>query len=1340
MKSRLLKVLLFVFIFAVSVKGNNISINSFPLMEGLPSNTIQRVFQDREGFLWLGTLDGLCRYDAYRLLVFRSDVNNPDLLTNNEITCIAEDNNNNLLIGTKRGLNVLNKKTYSISPFCDSVMRNQDIKAMKVTRDGAIWIGTTSMVYCFNPDFSLRRQYGDVLPATSVNSFYEDEDSNLWLMLWNEGLYKYNKEQDDFVRMPRVGKEDNPFCLFVDSRNRFWLCTWNDGVFIFDTKDKAKPYKHINIINREKQMPENIFFSIAEDDTYGYVWLMSTSGIYAFEHIGDDSLKEVNISGFFKDNNNIYSEIIKDRTGNLLIATFSEGLLSVNFEKPRIENYTFPYIKDRTGLTPNITSLYKDEDGDIWLYLDRWGLALYKPEEDRVVFCQDIPALRDVGGFDVINNISGFRSMPGTIWVASDNDKMIYSIKKENGKIVSSEVVYQKDISASYGNPFFFYEDKKGNVWISTSSGLYLKLPDNEYIEPVDYNFGIISGITEDAEGRIWVSTKNAGIYIIPSFSVLPVGEPKHLTKASGELLSDNIESIHTDKNGYVWIGTNEGYVFYYDAMTQDFTDVTMSLNLFGEKVLTLLDDQLGHIWAMTDKRIIEYDPSTKALRDYTTADGIFVSSFRTAAFYNDDKAGRLYFGGNKGISVFKQSESFTRQPKESIALITDVKVNNEQAFSMRDKDRFDITTQTLILEPDDKNIEIGFSSLNYVYPSKIRFAYKMEGVDDKWVYTNNRQYAFYNKLSKGRTTLLVKATDENNQWNPVASRLSIYKRPAIYETWWAYIIYFVFFIVVAYFTYKIITNRIKLRNEIKIIQIEKEKSEELTQTKLRYFTNISHDFLTPLTILSCLVDDAEAAYKNNSPLFGSMRSNINKLIRLIQQVLDFRKIENDKMNLNLSRGNIVKFVRDICYTNFPPLIKKKKISFNFVSASEDIQAYFDADKIDKITYNLLSNAFKYTQDGGSVVVDIEKEGRWFVMKVTDSGVGIDSENLPHIFTRFYNNDKSIARETNGIGLSLAKELVTIHKGHISVRSEPGEGSVFIVRIPIDKASYGEYDVDRLDALIIEGATFSSEEIAVPDYDENKLQQDSSTILIVEDDEELRSLVKKILSYRYRVLSASDGVEALSVINEENVDIIISDVMMPNMDGLEFCRTIKKDIETSHIPVILLTAKNSVDERAECYNAGADAYISKPFDLKVLDARIKNFAANKKTKQKAFQEDEYINLSKLEYQSIDEKFLSQAVKLIEDNLQDVDFDVNVFAGELNMSKSSLYRKLKTITGLSPVEFIRNIRLKIACQRLKDRSISISEVAYAVGFSDPKYFAKCFKNEFNITPSEFQKKS
>lgn len=704
-----------------------------------------------------------------------------------------------------------------------------------------------------------------------------------------------------------------------------------------------------------------------------------------------------------------------------------------------------------------------------------------------------------------------------------------------------------------------------------------------------------------------------------------------------------------------------------------------------------------------------------------------------------------MLYGGNRGITAFTPYERLSEHPQNIKTMIADVKIDGMSALLEKNNNRFDLSNQSIILNSGDKNIEIDFSSLNYAFPDKIKYAYKMEGVDDNWVYVKgDRQFAFYNQLPKGKRTFYLKATDVNGLWSEYISKISVYKQPAFYETWWAYTLYAVFIIICIYLFYRRMQKRMQLRHELKIAQIDREKSEELVQTKLRYFTNISHDLLTPLTIITCLVDDAELISGERIPQLNMIRSNVNKLKRLLQQILDFRKVESGNMKLSLSQGDIIPFVSDVCSVNFAPLMKKKKQTFVFSVEEETLIACFDADKVDKIVSNLLSNACKHTDAGGEIKLMMKSYQvsghRRLCIQVSDTGEGIASEELENIFARFYTAHKKDGSESNGIGLSLTKDLVELHHGSIKVESELGKGSIFTVDFPIDKDSYkeNEFAVEKVkekkDEVILDGVDLDeSEETEMGTHQTNEHH-----LLLVEDNEELLYLMKRILSRNYHVLIAKNGIEALEIVKENEIDIVISDVMMPEMDGLELCRNLKSDLETSHISVILLTAKNTVEDRVECYNAGADGYIAKPFELKILEARINNFINHKRSKQEEFRSNADAQIDALETSVVDKEFFDKVFSVVETNISEGDFGVVQLADALAVSKSSLYRKMKVATGLSPIEFIRNIRLKHGSQLLKNRSISVAEVAYECGFSNPKYFAICFKDEFGVTPKEYQK--
>ena len=1043
--------------------------------------------------------------------------------------------------------------------------------------------------------------------------------------------------------------------------------------------------------------------------------------------------------------NNIFSEIVKDKSGNLWIAAFNEGLSMIDLNKPLIQNYSFPSIREKTGFITNIKNIYEDGDGDLWIDQNRWGVGIFNPGTNKLQLYTDIPSLKNVPN---LRNISCIISVPllNEIWLGSEYYPEIYRVKKEKDRIELLGTLNLSNYADNPGFPRIFYEDSKHNLWVVTTKGILVKPEKEKNLQDTKFPSMDITGIGEGKDGTLWIGTRKQGVYnaIVSSNLTFEKKGLKNLTTQTDKLVSDNIGAICIDDNGLVWMGSLDGDVFTYDPRTKKVENLSNMFDMLEEGIFNIITDQLGHIWISTNKRVIEYDPKNGGIMDYSTMDDVMVNSFMPNS-YLKTRSGKILYGGNKGISVFTPYEHLSDNPRRIRAMVADVKIDGVSSLLEKDNQRFNLRSQTISFDAGDKNIEIDFSSLNYAFPDKIKYAYKMEGVDDDWVYVRgDRQFAFYNQLPKGKRTFYLKTTDTNGLWSNYIAEIQVSKEPAFYETWWAYMFYVVLVILSLYLFYRRMKRRLQLRHELRIAQIDREKSEELVQTKLRYFTNISHDLLTPLTIITCLIDDAEMTNGSRISQLSMIRSNVNKLRRLLQQILDFRKVESGNMKLSVSKSDIVSFIDDVCKVNFAPLIRKKSQTFIFSTEDKHLIAYFDRDKIDKIVSNLLSNACKYTSEGGEIKLIMksyqEAEHTHLRIQVVDTGEGIAPGDLENIFKRFYTAHKGDESESNGIGLSLTKDLVELHHGTIEVESELTKGSTFTIYFPIDKDSYqenelitGETPVNDKKAAMI----FEHEDLEKPGVVED-VQVNDNHLLLVEDNEELLYLMEKILSRQYHVLVAKNGLEALDIIKDNEIDIIISDVMMPEMDGLELCRNIKSNLETSHIPVILLTAKNTAEDRIECYNAGADGYISKPFELKILEARINNFIIYKKSKQEEFRTNVEVDIDSLETSSIDKDFLDKVVSVIESNMVKGDFDVVQLADALAVSKSTLYRKMKIATGLSPIEFIRNIRLKYGSQLLKNKSMSIAEVAYECGFSNPKYFATCFKEDFGVTPKEYQK--
>ena len=595
--------------------------------------------------------------------------------------------------------------------------------------------------------------------------------------------------------------------------------------------------------------------------------------------------------------------------------------------------------------------------------------------------------------------------------------------------------------------------------------------------------------------------------------------------------------------------------------------------------------------------------------------------------------------------------------------------------------------------------------------------------------------------MPSGTYTFQLKATNENGEWSGYVREFTVVVLPPFWATWWAYLLYMVLVLVIGVLIYRTIKKRILLQNALRLREMEKAKAEELNHAKLQFFTNITHELLTPLTIISATVDELKTQAPSHNDLYTVMNSNIQRLIRLLQQILEFRKAETGNLKLRVSPGDLAAFVRTGT-ESFKPLVKKRKIHFSLLCDPESIVGYFDIDKLDKIMYNLLSNAAKYNKEDGFIQVTLsyDEEDREFVLlRVKDNGKGISREKQATLFKRFYEGDyRKFNTIGTGIGLSLTKDLVTLHGGTISVESEVDHGTEFIVRIPIERSYYDEEQID--DEVISLRQTAIDYEDTPEDViaEVQELATKANSILLVEDNEELLNLMTKLLGREYNVFTAENGKEGIIVLENEDVDLIVSDIMMPEMDGIEFCKYVKGHLEISHIPVILLTAKNKEEDRAEAYEIGADAFISKPFNLTVLHARIRNLLKYKARMAHDFKNQIVFEVKDLNYTSLDEDFIQRAINCVNNHLEDPNFDQAQFADEMLTSKSTLYKKLKSLAGLNTSSFIRNVRLKAACRIMEEKGINIrvSELAYAVGFNDPKYFSSCFKKEFGMLPSEY----
>ena len=1287
-----------------------------PFLDKLPVNSIFNLYQDRQGFFWLGTAYGLERYDGYDIQPFINNYKNPHKLTHNDIRCFAEDDNY-LWVGTVQGINLVDKSTYQITSFPDSALQTREIRDLICDQKGNIWVAAGKKLFKCNARLGVLKEY---TLANAPNTFFEDRNGDLWFLTWNGDILKYNDRDDSFMQYAHMDNS-NPYRMIQDHQGQYWIATWGQGIWRFDpsSPDRKKMLQRQSIVNPIRHSPEQVFFDIVQDDMYGYLWALSHFRLYVFRINEQNELEEVDINAIKDINNPIdqyktYSRIIKDQSGNLWLGAYDQGY-TITFEKAEIINHTMENIKKRLGVDANVLYFNKDSKGTIWFDQSRYGLCLFDEQTGKITYGNNADALYSL----VVTSIVPSQK-EDAVWLGGRNDfsSHIWKATKEQMHISILEEYDLKEVVADPGSITQLVEDDHGNIWIGTTSRLFFKQAGSKKIAELSFDISHISDMSKDSKGNVWIASRDA-IYQM-AYENKPI-LLKHYPKESMPLSDAPIVNICANARD-VWFSTSLGRLLRFDSSEEKMTDETEACGLTGDNILKILLYK-DKIWIVCDKYIIRHHPATKENTAYFVNDpNIFVSSFRHSAAFVDEE-GCLYAGGHNGFIKILPDRQNTNNKRTGQVLITDVKSDNRSVLFSPAGSETGNSVHKITLSPETRNIEILFSALSYTSGRRIKYAYQLEGADKKWTYIDNGKHsAFYNYLGKGEYTFRLKATDPYGNWMEEEQQLLIRRLPAWYETWYAYSFYTLFIVCIICLLFYAYTKRMEKKNKLKL-------QEELTQIKLNYFTNISHELLTPLTIISCVADDLEENKESSERQVEILRSNANRLKRLLQQILDFRKVESRKMEISASKSNLSSFVSGIVASNFQSLAHQKSISLS-TRIDDGIWGYMDIDKFDKILFNLLSNAIKYTPEHKKINVSLSaiyKEGcRFLVLNVEDEGIGIAEKDIKHIFTKFYNNKNHPGCQSNGIGLSLTKELVTLHHGTIEVSSEPGKGSVFTVEIPIDREVYSEREIAESSLLTVQE---EETDTFIPD--------EKPCILFIDDNKDLRELIQHILSKKYQIFIAENALQGLELLKNTPVDIIICDIMMPQMNGLEFCQQIKGDIQTNHIPIIMLTAKNAVDDQIECYKAGAESYIAKPFEMKILQARIDNLLQSREQSRQSFRSKMEINISNLNYQTSDEEFLNNAMQCVERHIQESEFDTVQMANELHISRSTLSRKCKVISGCTPLEFIRNIKLKYACALLKKKTISISEVAYATGFSSPKYFTKCFKEEFGMTPTEYQ---
>jgi signal transduction histidine kinase/ligand-binding sensor domain-containing protein/DNA-binding response OmpR family regulator len=1328
--------------------------------DGLPSNYIETIVQDKIGFMWFGSSDGLSRYDGISFLNFRNRPTDTTSLIDNEIKSLAEDNHSRLWIGTQKGLSRLDLTTYKFKWFTTEFPNNI----------GNCWI---SSLLKFKNNFLLIGTYGHGMVVLDVNKniitgqFFADKgnsglsDNNIRYLFAD----KYEKiwiATNNGLDVVKWGTSEMHHLLV--GQVVFNLCIDYSGNMLVTTLNSAEIYTidpvTLNIIRIEKL--DSKFREKAKVnycDVKGNRWLsVNGDGLYQYNSRG-------NLIQRFVSGNNIQEglssnsilAIYGDKHSNIWFGTFDAGVALLNKNRK-------PFIqvkKDnrRDGLLNNqVRTIFQDMDGDIWIGTKSGGmLSKFNRKNFTFVNYQNNPndpvSLND----DIVRAITDGEF--GTLWAGTLTGG-INILNKKSGHFSFLKNREGGTNQIASNSITVLYNDKCGKIWIGHGDkGLDVyDLKTREIIhfmhsgDSASLTDNRVRAICRDSKGNTWVGTMH-GLNLMDG-NLRVIGRFVNRWNDTCAISGNNITCIYEDIAKNIWIGTTNG-LNLWNSKTNNFSVFSNSKGFPVNSVRGILGDNDGNLWIGADNGLIKFDTKKSQYKKYSKADGLNSNEFAQYA-YCKSKIGEMYFGTGNGFLIFDPFKITKNSIIPNVALTKFKLFNQEVNINTPGSPLNTDISQTREIELTYKQsvFTIEFTAFNYTTSENNQFAYKLEGLDNVWNYIGTRRDVTFNSLPAGKYMLRVKGSNNDGLWNEKGLSLKINILPPPWKTWWAYTIYCLLLILVF----------LKYR-DIMIQKVKAEKEHEIDQMKIRLFMNISHEFRTPLTLmvnpLKRILETEDINEIKASA--GTVQKSTWKLLNMVNQLLDFRKLDKGLAPLKARQGDIVKYTKQICQL-FKEVAGFKEIKFEIVTSLEELKVWLDADKYEKILNNLLSNAFKFTENGGSVTIYIDTvnsknrisvnsilkrhtANEFVEIRVVDTGIGISAKDIRNIFDRFYQADQS--KTGTGIGLNYVKNLVELHCGEVLVESEPGKGSCFIIRIPIGDAHLKEDQKDTInkgfeegfDKVSIESLLYDIESVdTFPISDAGKVSKDmpdTKLILIVEDNKVLRKQICEELKTAYVIKEASNGEEGLEKALKYIPDLIISDVMMPKMDGIELCRKIKTDLNTSHIPLILLTAKNSIESKMEGYETGADEYIPKPFSMELLEVRIRNLINIRIRLKEKFSTSKLLDAARdFTTNNLDEAFIEKATKIVIENIENIEFSLSDLCLKLGMSSSNLFKKINAITGQNPSGFVRTIRLKYSVKLLIENNLSVKDVCYQCGFNSPAYYIKSFKEIYGQTPKEY----
>jgi signal transduction histidine kinase/ligand-binding sensor domain-containing protein/DNA-binding response OmpR family regulator len=1320
---------------------------SLTSMDGLSSNTVTAILKDRYGLMWFATDDGLNKFDGTEVSIYRYNKLDPSSLRSSDISSLHQDRAGRVWVGTIEGglhLYDRNKDSFVSIPSPHSVT--------SITSDatGKLWVGTTAGLVNVDPDshristFSSVAEIPDQISKGLILSVTIDSKQRIWIGS-DTGLYRIDPSEkgDEHVNylqsLPTNGGTYSVKSIIEDEKGYMWVGTF---VGLFKLSPTGQVIEKLRYQSDNKNsLSSNMVFALARENDQN-IWICTDSGLNILNttngnirRYGPDARTQFSLS-----NKSVRSVLI-DNEGICWLGTYKGGVNKYD-KNLAIFGLKRSDVNDPYGLSaPFVTSFAQDKSGSLFVGTDGGGLNLYNRETNLFQKLAINPKNK--------NASSGLAIL--TLELASDHELYIGTFQdglfQYNPKTGTyTQFTRGKDSSSLSNNDIFCVrKDRAGRIWVGTNGGgLHQFYPETKQFRryykastPVAKRTiplnGYVRDILQDRQGKLWIASHGTGIAIfdpVTNHSVL-------LNKQNSNLPSNIVFSILEDRQGNIWVGTAGEGMALYDSASRKFISYGEKEGLASNSINKLLEDAQGRIWISTNQGISSFDVNNKKFVNYTTYNGIQNKTFVLGSGIRASD-NTLFFGGIAGFNSI-DTRSLPSGKKIPPIILKDLRIGNK-SITPADSNFIDadISVAKTISLDYKQNFSIGYAALDYTNPKQVQYRHRLLGMHSEWNESGFTNSASYTNLSPGKYVFEVQASNNGIHWSPQTTSVKVEVKPPFYLTIYAYIFYLLTPFVVLYVMRRRGIQKLKRQFREQQQLAEAEQAKELDRMKIKFLTNLSHEFRTPISLILAPVENLlikTKATELNPPVIAIKR-NAKRLLNLVDQLLDLKNMQQQELTLDLSRRDIILFIRDTC-DQFSDLSIRKGIQFKIESELSELFMDFDADKLERILFNLLSNAFKFTPKGGDVTLKIFEqadleESHWLTITISDTGVGIARDDHERIFDRFYQTDtnRSVLNQGSGIGLSIVREFVQLHQGTISLSSEPGMGSAFTVQLPI-----------AADCLLHKAEQPDEKPVKVVESFTNKqgksTEEEPYNVLIIEDNEEFRHYLKENLSPYYHVIEASNGKEGWQKTLSHHPELIVSDIAMPEMDGITLSQKIKTDKRTKHIPIILLTASTGEQQQLEGLSSGANDYLTKPFNFDILNAKINNLILLNRLLKGVYSRHIKVSGQEMQIESSQEKLLKDMLSFIEDNLHTSQLSVENLSKHVGMSRGTLYSKVLEMSGQTPIEFIRSIKLEKAAVLLENSDLSISQISYMTGFTAPNYFAKSFKAKFNMLPTEYK---